>query len=128
MYRDIYTHTRTHTQCTQEHCYVSHVSCSPCLTFTRKHSGAVLDVACCPKGHYLASGSVDHTVCVWRLKKLYADNGLAQKALLGAKVRLWTGMLQCIAARCSALQSVVVCVLTSKVRHWTRVFCCVAML
>ena len=127
MYRYVYTHTHTHTQSTQEHCYVSQVSCSLFLTFRHTHSGAVLDVACCPKGHYLASGSVDHTVCVWRLKKLYADNGLAQKALLGAKVRLWTGMLQCVAARCSALQSVVVCVLASKVHLWTSVFWCVAM-
>jgi len=56
------------------------------------HQGAVLDIACCPRAEFLASGSVDNTVCVWRLKRLYSrsDDGL-QRVLLGKNAKLWSG-------------------------------------
>jgi WD40 repeat protein len=58
------------------------------------HQGAVLDMACCPRGEFLASGSVDHTVCVWRLKRLYEDVHAARggpRLLQGHKVKAWSG-------------------------------------
>ena len=73
------------------------------LSLEAAHLGAVLDVACCPQGTYLASASVDHSVSVWRLRGFYeGDTRVSgrlprrgdqahQAVLQGDRVRAWAG-------------------------------------
>jgi len=60
------------------------------LELEAAHQGAVLDVACSHSNDFLASSSVDHTLTIWRLKRLYEDAGPKQ-TLQGNRVRVWSG-------------------------------------
>ena len=73
------------------------------LSLEAAHLGAVLDVACCPHGTFLASASVDHSVSVWRVRGFYEVDARAsgrpaprggqvhQAVLQGDRVRVWAG-------------------------------------
>jgi WD40 repeat protein len=83
-----------------------------CQLLDASHQGAVLDMACCPRSEFLASGSVDHTVCVWRLKRLYEDVHVAAggpRLLQGHKVKAWSGQHGSYVQVCVSLACVSLC-------------------